>query len=56
MTKESIVEKVKELLFVKSRNLSREEYRDLLDEIGSDIDSSLEALNEEDKLNEFLYD
>lgn len=48
MTKNEIIEECMRLLFEESRHLSREDYRELLEEVGSDIDLSLDSLNEED--------
>lgn len=48
MSKQEIIDAVRKLLFEDSGNLSREEYRELLDEVGSDIDSSLDALDLDD--------
>jgi hypothetical protein len=51
MSKEEIIKQVKKLLFEDSIHLSRKDYREMLDEIGSDIDISLEALDAEDERN-----
>lgn len=48
MTKQEIITQVRRLLQEETINLTRDEYREVLDEIGSDIDLSLDSLNEED--------
>jgi len=44
MTAQTIIDQVKFLLFQQTAHLSRKEYRDLLEEVGSDINNALEAL------------
>lgn len=51
MTKEEIHTEVSRLLFEDSSELSRDEYRDLLEDVIDDCKTSIRAMNEED-LNE----
>lgn len=53
MTAQTIIDQVKFLLFQQTAHLSRKEYRDLLEDVGSEIDIALEALEtDEDSDND----
>lgn len=48
MTKQELYDEINKLIFAESGEISRDEYRELLEEIISDCQLSLDALDEDD--------